>query len=226
MKKVFFIFFIILPIFTNAQMITKFQFVSCPEINIQKQFYDEGQINIVCKDSRIYEKKKTTEKCSHAEFMQYFSNYIQESFPKLKINFLNENQFDEKSLQNIITFKIDIKKCDAMLTGYNWDSNSKFLVDVFDNRKDTKTYQFECNSKGNSFNTWGGKNAKIAINISFNLSFVKLISLVEDGLKENSIDSISVQPSKANELRELKKLLDEKVLTQEEFEIEKKKILK
>lgn len=214
-----------MPIFTNAQMMTKAQFVSCPEINVQKQFYDDGQINIIFKDSRVFEKKKTTGECSHTDFIQYFSNNIQEAFPKLKIKFLNENEYDEKSAENIITFKIDIQKCDATLIVRTWDSTSKFVVNVFDNRKENKTYQFECNSKGNTYNTWGGKNAKIAINRSFDLSFIKLVSLIEDGLKEKSIDSVSAQSSKVNQLRELKKLLDEKVLTQEEFENEKKKIL-
>ena len=84
---------------------------------------------------------------------------------------------------------------------------------------------------GKAFNTLGYSSGKSACNKSFKEAFDNFIIFLE-GVKNfatippnsESINQHTII-SKADRLRELKKLLDEGVLTQQEFENEKLKIL-
>ena len=199
-------------------------YVFCPKIDILNKFNTEGLAYVVFKDDRIFE-KKLKEKCSSKELTQYFANYIQESFPKLNIIFLRDSQFDEESIENSITYKIEIKRYDATFYTGMYVSYSKFLVEIHNNRNGHKIYKYECNGKGSQFNALGYKSGKIASNSSFSHAFIEFVTIFEDGVKGNLISPSSITQTKAERLRELKKLLDEGNLSQEEFDVEKRKIL-
>src|SRR5690606_27070810 len=200
-------------------------FVFCPKIKIQNTFEEKGNAYLVFKDSRIYE-KKLKEKCSRAEIIQIFSDYLTAAFPKVKINLLDENQYNENPKDNGITYKIDISKYDVTFYMGMYVSHTKLNLTIFDLRNGYEKYEYEVNGKGSQWNAFGRASAKKASNASFERAFNEFISIFKDGivgeLLEQKTESFTPKTTK---LRELKELLDDGVLTQEEFEIEKKKVL-
>ena len=219
MKRLTLLILTIIPSLIFAQ-----SFVFCPKIDIQNKISIEGDAYIVFKDSRIYE-KKLKEKCSAEELINSFSNYINETFPNMNIIFLEENQYDKEAKDKNITFKIELKRYDATFYSNMYDSYSKFLIDIYDYRNGHRTFSAECNGKGSQFNMLGYKSGKIASNSSFKRAYVEFVTLFEAGIKGDLIETDDSFVTKADKLRELKKLLDEGILTQEEFESEKKKVL-
>ena len=167
----------ILPLFGYSQSI-----VFCPKIDIVNISNIEGNATIVFTDSRTYE-KKLKEKCSKEELILAISNYIEQSFPKLNITFLLENQFGEKPKENEITYSIDIKQYDVTFYSGMYVSYTKLLVEIYDYRNEENIYSFECNGKGNQLNALGYKSAKIASNSGFKVAFNEFVPILEDGMK-------------------------------------------
>lgn len=180
MKKLLFLAVMILPLLGYSQSI-----VFCPKIDIVNISDIEGDAYVVFNDSRTYE-KKLKEKCTKEELILAISNYIEQSFPKMNITFLPENQFSEKPEANRITYKIDIKQYDVTFYSGMYVSFTKFLIEIDDFRNGEKTYSFECNGKGNQLNALGYKSAKIASNSGFKVAFNEFISIFENGMKGKS----------------------------------------
>jgi len=200
-------------------------FVFCPKIKIQNTFEIEGNAYIVFKDTRTYE-KKLKEKCSKEEIILSFSDYLSTTFPKLKITLLNEAQYNDKPKDNEITYKIDISKYDVTFYTGMYVSNTKLNLTILDLRNGYEKYKYEFNGKGSQWNAFGRSSGKKASNSSFERAFNEFILTFKDGILGEFPEQKTVDfSSKTTKLRALKELLDDGVLTQEEFEIEKKKIL-
>lgn len=213
-------------------------FVFCPKIKVENKINIEGDILLVFRDSRTYE-QRLKEKCSKDEVFAAVATYIKTTFPNVKTTVLEDDQYSMKPNSNQITFKIDLKKYDVTFYTGMYVSYTKFLVRVHDLRDNEKILEFEFNGKGAQFNTMGKSSGKKASKNSFNRAMNEFTLIIEKVIDGNTdFDANIVQPkeeitqqkeivtqSKADKLRELKKLLDEDILTQEEFEIEKKKIL-
>lgn len=177
MKKLLFLAVMILPLLGYSQSV-----VFCPKIRIDSISNIEGDAYVVFKDSRTYA-KKLKEKCSKEELILTISTYIEQSFPKVNITFLPENQFNEKSGKNKITFKIDIKQYDVTFYSGMYVSYTNFLVEIDDFRNGEKIYNSECNGKGSQFNMLGYKSAKIASNSGFKVAFNEFTTIFENRMK-------------------------------------------
>lgn len=220
MKGLIFLIILNIPISGISQ-----SFVFCPKFEVENEINIEGSIFLVYRDSRTYE-KKLKEKCSKEEVLGIFTNYIETTYPKLKITVLGESQYTEKPVKDQITFKIDLKRYDATFYTGMYVSYTKFLVEIHDLRNGNNIMEYEFNGKGSQWNAGGYSSGKKASNNSFKRAiseFILIIEKVINGKIEQPADI--ALPSKADRLRELKQLLDEGILTQEEFENEKKKIL-
>ena len=177
MKKLLFLTVMILPLSGYSQSI-----VFCPKIDIINISNIEGNATVVFTDSRTYE-KKLKEKCSKEELILTISNYIEQSFPKVNITFLLENQFNEKPKENRITYKIDINQYDVTFYTGMYVSYTRLLVKVYDYRNGENISSFECNGKGNQLNALGYKSAKIATNSGFKVAFNEFVPIFESGIK-------------------------------------------
>ncbi len=209
-----------IPLFGRSQ-----SFVYCPKIKAENQINIEGDLFIVYRDSRTYE-KKLKEKCSKEEIFAAFTSYIKTTYPKVKITVLEGNQFTEKPIKGQITFKIDFKRYDATFYSGMYVSYTKILVKIFDFRKKEKILEYELNGKASQFNVGGHSSGKKASRNSFNRAISEFILIVEKVIEGKTIQPTgTTTQSKAERLRELKQLFDEGILTQEEFNNEKKKIL-
>jgi hypothetical protein len=177
MKKLLFLSVMILPLLGYSQSL-----VFCPKIDVANISNIEGDAYVVIKDSRTHE-KKLKEKCSKEELIVELSNYIEQSFPKMNITFLLENQFSEKPKENRITFKIDIAKYDVTFYTGMYVSFTKFLIEIYDFRNGEKIYDRECNGKGSQLNFLGYKSAKIASNSGFKVAFNEFTTIFENRMK-------------------------------------------
>lgn len=190
-------------------------------------------ISIVFKDSRVYV-KKIKEKCTKDEIFAEFVNGIKQTYPNMKIAAMDENNFDEEPANGVIKLQIDLQKYDATFYTGMYVANTKYKITILDYRHGKDTLEQSISGEGKHWNAMGLTSGKIASNKSFNEAFDKLILLLDQldqvtTVQKSNKDELSPQnnntKSKADRLRELKKLLDEKILTQVEFEKEKKKIL-
>lgn len=200
-------------------------YVFCPKGEIENQIDIEGNVFFVFRDSRTYE-QKLKEKCTKEEVFAAVTNYINSTFPNVKTTVLEENQYTEQPISDQITFKIDLKKYDATFYTGVYVSYTKLLVKIYDYRKGSEIFEFEINGKGSQFNTLGYSSGKKASTKSFNRAmneFNLVIEKVIEGNMEQQKETVA--QSKVDRLRELKELLDEGILTQEEFNSEKKKVL-
>lgn len=200
-------------------------YVFCPKVEIENQIEIEENVFLVFRDSRTYE-QKLKEKCTKEEVFAAFTNYINSTFPNIKTTVLEENQYSEQPKSDQITFKIDLKKYDATFYTGVYVSYTKLLVKIYDYRKGSEIFEFEFNGKGSQFNTLGYSSGKKASTKSFNRAmneFNLVIEKVIEGNMEQQKETVA--QSKVDRLRELKELLDEGILTQEEFNSEKKKVL-
>lgn len=177
MKNLLFLAVMILPLLGYSQSI-----VFCPKIDIVNISNIEGDAYVVIKDSRTYA-EKLKEKFSKEELILQLSNYIEQSFPKMNITFLPENQFSEKPQDNIITFKIDMAKYDVTFYTGMYVSFTKFLVEIDDYRNEEKIYNRECNGKGSQLNVLGYKSAKIASNSGFKVAYNEFTTIFENRMK-------------------------------------------
>lgn len=229
MKIVLYVLLIAFPLKGFSQ-----SFVFCPEIKTDvKQGLNDINISIVFKDSRVYE-KKVKEKCTKNEIFNEFVSCIRRTYPDIKITFLDENNFDETPRNNIITIKIDLYKYNVTFYTGMYIANTKYQVKIFDYRNGVKIIQDTISGEGKQFNSLGFKSGKIASNSSFKEAFDKFVLLANKLAQSTNNQKMNEQitphknnnlKSKADRLRELKQLLDERVLTQEEYDKEKKKIL-
>ena len=125
-----------------------------------------------------------------------------------------------------------MQKYDATFYTGMYIANTKFEVIIFDFRKGENIVVDTISGEGRQFNALGLKSGKIASNSSFKEAFNQFVLAIEKLSQSEKKKVLVVTPlvndnvkSKADRLRELKQLLDEKILTQEDFEKEKKKIL-
>lgn len=200
-------------------------FVFCPKIKIDNKIDIEGNISLVFRDSRTYE-QKLKEKCSKEEIFTAITDFIKTTFPNMEITVLEDSQYSMEPIINKITFKIDLKKYDATFYTGMYVSYTKFLVKTYDFRDSQKKLEFEFNGKGSQFNVGGYSSAKKASRNSFNRAMNEFTLVIEKVIDGDIVQQTEkVTQSKADRLRELKNLLDEGILTQEEFDNEKKKIL-
>lgn len=229
MKNVFIIIFVTFPLLAFSQ-----SFVFCPEIKTEvKHGLNDDNILIVFRDSRVY-KKSVKEKCSKTEIFAEFVSCIKRTYPNIKLTSLAENNFDENPTKGSILIKIDFLKYDATFYAGMYIANTKYEVKIFDYRNGENIIQDTVSAEGKQFNALGLKSGKIASNSSFKEAFDKFVILSDNlnqSINNQKIDKKAIPQnnsntkSKADRLRELKQLLDDKILTQEEFENEKKKIL-
>jgi len=227
MKKYLIIFYLAFPILGFGQ-----SYVFYPEIATEeKSGFNNIDVYIVFKDSRIYE-KKLKEKCTKEEIFGVFVDCIKRTYPNIKLTILDPSHYDDIPEKNNITIKVDFKRYEAALYTTVYISNTKYDVKIYDYRIAENIYEETITGMGNQLNVLGNMSGKIASNSSFKRAFDNFVLMLEklpqpsnnqkNGFLDQSQQNIN---SKANRLRELKQLLDEKILTQEEFEKEKQKIL-
>ncbi len=230
MKKALFIILFVLPNIVLSQ-----SFIFCPEIQTkEKDGFKEVEISFVFEDARLYDKKKK-EKCTKEEIFEKFVECIKQTYPNMKVKVLDNKKFYEPPAKGVITVKIELTKYDATFNTGMYRSNTVYKVKMFDLRNNKENIiEQVISGEGKQFNALGFTSAKIASNISFRAAFDNFEVLFDKFSKmlnvqiveENKVQpSIATPKSKAERLRELKQLLEEKILTQEEFDLEKKKIL-
>jgi hypothetical protein len=229
MKKAILFLFFVLPILGFCQ-----SFVFCPQIKTDvNQGFENVKVSIVFDDSRTYE-KKLKEKCTKNEIFQEFSQYIKRTFPKMQLTTLDESMFYKDPLKENMTIQVKFQKYDATFKTAVYHANTKFNVKIYFYTDKENIIEQTFEGTGSMFNALGYGSCKSALNTSFKEAFDKFVLFLSEVAKSainlKTTDQILPQKfenskSKADRLRELKQLLDEKILTQEEYEIEKKKIL-
>lgn len=230
MKKSIFTLLLILPLFSFGQ-----SFIFCPEIDTKaKEGFKDVEISFVFEDARLYDKKKK-EKCTKEEIFEKFVGYIKSTYPNLKVVVLDGKKFYENAAKGGITVKIELTKYDATFSMGMYISQTTYKVKIFDLRNNKENIIEQVISReGKQFNALGFMSGKIASNTSFKAAFDSFEILFDKLSKMISTQNVEepkgqtlkvVTKSKADRLRELKQLLEEKILTQNEFDIEKKKIL-
>jgi len=212
-------------------------YVFCPEITTRvKQGLNDVDVSIVFRDSRVYE-AKLKENCTKSSIFSEFVSCFNRTFQNAKLNILDESKFDENPIKGSITIYIDLKQYEAIFSRTQYVAKTKFEARLVDNRgRDSTTKEIftgEAIGKNKGFSV-GFKSAVVASNMSFQEAFDKFVLLVDKyarstngqkSEKQAQIQQNNNTQSKADRLRELKKLLDEGILTQDEYEKEKKKIL-
>lgn len=230
MKKLLFILCLTFPLVGFCQ-----SYVFCPKIKIEeRQGLNDATISIVFKDNRVYS-RRVVEKCTKTELFAEFVSCIKQTYPNVKITVLDESKFDENPAKGILTFKIDFQKYDVTFYGGMYIAKTKYEVNIFDYRNGENIIKEIIYGEGRQFNALGFKSGKIASNSSFKEAFDRFIVMLDKQLTPSAIiqktdqqvklPQNTITKSKADRLRELKQLLDEKILTQEEYDKEKKKIL-
>jgi len=220
-------------IFLLPQVVLCQSFVFCPDISpIHKKGFENAEIYFVIKDSREFE-KKVKEKCNKDEIFNEFLGFIQRSYPKMQMNILDENQFDNKPQTGFVTIKIKFLQYEATYVPGVYKGKTKFEVSIIDKRKDRDTsFSQTVSGESKESNMRGYESGKLALNRSFKDAYNGFLSVLDnlaDSFNENDKNPNSggqqYVKSKADRLKELKQMLDDKILTQEEFDTEKKKIL-
>jgi len=213
---------ILLPLFSFSQ-----SFVFCPKIDVEaRQSFGTERINIVFKDNRTYE-KKLKEKCTKDEIFTTFVNSIKLAYPDLIVNQLDEANFHNTAAEGTVTLQVSLSEYEATFYPGVYLAKTTFTITIQDNRSQHLTFEEEFKGEGKQMNALGKLSGKIACNSSFQRAFDDFIIAAERFISENKQPSTEVAPTKpkADRLRELKALLDEEVLSQEEFDKEKAKIL-
>ena len=175
MKKLIILILLIIPISGFCQ-----SFVFCPEIKTEtKQGFEGLNINVVFKDSRVYEKRIKVQ-CSREEIFDVFVNSIIQTFPNLKISILDESKFDENPAEGTVTFKINLRKYEATFYSGVYIANTNYEVLLFDNRNGINIVKDTITGEGKQFNSLGYKSGKIALNSSFKRAFDKFVLLFDN----------------------------------------------
>lgn len=229
MKKVFAILLFVLPFVAFSQ-----SFVFCPEIETDaKQGFRDTKVYLVFDDIRVFEKKKK-EKCKKATILAEFANCIKRTYPNMQLVVLDEKQFYEDPVKGFITIKIKLRQFDATFNFGMYRATTTYDVKICDYRVDETVIDETITGDASRFNTVGFVSGKTASNHSFKEAFDKLVLLLDriptnEAVKktapQSTVQKTTGPRTKAERLRELKQLLDEKILTQEEYDREKKKIL-
>ncbi len=221
MKKKTLLFALLMPILSFSQ-----SYVFCPEIEAStRPALPVDEISIVFKDSRTYE-KKLKEKCSRNEIFTEFVSSLREAYPGLKINQLDDGNYNDTPKKGVLTVKVQFTKYDATFYPGIFIAKTSYSVHVLDYRGQSKTSEGQFIGEANQFNALGNTSAKKALNTSYQRAFDEFLVFLESEVTPQEKEPVkSVAKSKTERLRELKELLDEAVLTQEEFEKEKAKVL-
>lgn len=199
-------------------------FVFCPEIKTEaRQEFNDLNVSIVFRDSRVYE-KKIKKQCTKEEIFTVFVSSIVKTFPNLKITTLDESKFDENPEEGNITFKVNFKKYDATFYPGVYVANTSYEVILFDCRNKIKIFKDTILGSGNQFNALGIKSGKIASNSSFKRAFDKFILMFEN-LNDPKIDGFTNDEALA-ELKRFKEKLDLQLITQEEYDKKKEELIK
>lgn len=206
-------------------------FVFCPHIETEvKQGFENVPVSIVFLDSRTYE-KKPKEKCTKSDIFQEFTQCIRRTYPGIQLTQLQESEFYKPNNNANIIIKVKFTKYDATFKTGTYNSSTQCDVQIHLISEKDSLIEQSVDGQGKAFNTLGYGSAKSALNKSFKEAFEKFIILLESvkAIDTKAIDNASLHPavssSRADRLRELKKLLDEGILNQQEFEKEKAKIL-
>lgn len=206
-------------------------FIFCPRIETEeKSGFEKVKVSIVFLDSRSYN-KKPKDKCSKLDIIDEFTQCIRRTYPEMQLTVLQESDFYKEPSKENMTIKVKLKKYDATFSAGIYNSTTQYEVQIYAFAEKDSLIEQTVEGKGKAFNTFGYSSGKSASNKSFKEAFDKFIALLENvqalNLKLKSSEPIKANSlnSKAHRLRELKKLLDEKILTQEEFDLEKRKVL-
>ena len=224
MKKIFIIILLtILPFRSVAQSF----YVFCPDFEIKNMVKVKGSAYFVIKDGRVLSKKHKEKRqdCNSQEILEALANSISETFPYMKIVFLDESQFNDDPKEGELTIKIELIRFDAYVKSYTWNANTDIKVNIFDNRNNDEPIEVNCKGSGKFAAIVSKGQGRTASRNSFERAFVKVIALIENEMIDKKIEGKNSFATKSDRLRELKQLLDEGILTQEEFDVEKKKIL-
>jgi hypothetical protein len=228
MKKILVLFLLILPLIGVAQ-----SFVFCPHIDVDKKtVLKNATIALVFKDSRIYE-KKLKEQCYKDQIFSEFANCIKRTYPKIQLIILDESKFPDQPDSGILTIKVDFKQFEATYMPGSYHGKTIIDVGLFDYRTGDTVIQSTIRGEGKAANMVGYTSGMNATNKSFKMAFDSFIQLVDQyaasSPNQNFVRTEPTQKSpgksKFDRLKELKQLLDENILTREEYEKEKKKIL-
>ena len=219
MKKIIILILLIIPISGFCQ-----SFVFCPEIKTEvKQGFDGIKINVVFKDSRVYEKRIKVQ-CSKEEIFDVFVTSILRTFPYLNITVLDESKFDENPVEGSVTFKINLKKYEATFYPGVYIANTNYEVLLFDNRNGINIIKDTISGEGKQFNALGYKSGKIASNSSFKRAFDQFIMMF-DNLSPKRNEGYTNDEALA-ELKRFKEKLDLQLITQEEYDQKKTELIK
>lgn len=219
MKRLIILILLIIPISGFCQ-----SFVFCPEIKTEaKQGFNDLNVSIVFKDSRVYEKRIKLQ-CPKEEIFAVFVNSIMRTFPNLKITVLDESKFDENTEEGNVTFKINLKKYEATFYPGVYIANTNYEVILFDNRNGINIIKDTITGEGKQFNALGYKSGKIASNSSFKRAFDQFI-LMFDNLAPKRNEGFTNDEALA-ELKRFKEKLDLQLITQDEYDKKKAELMK
>lgn len=203
MKKIILFIFLINSVCAFSQKI----YVWCPdEQNIQSRvgFLENEQVNIVVFDSRIIPKKHKIE-CTSANIIRSISENIQKAYPNAHINVLDENEFHKKSVDSIVTIKINISAYHAgfgrdidvaignvggafsyaVIPKGKWNGITRFNISVFDNRKESKKkYDKEIVEIESKPNLFGYKSARDCLESTYTTVIQRTLSFIDNCLME------------------------------------------
>lgn len=199
-------------------------FVFCPEIKLDKIYETKGEIYLLIKDERTYTKKRVREKCKTEDIFGYFVNSVKTSFPKAKINEVQESDIEKLSEQKKIIIKVIFEKYETVFQVSSYGANTNYKIQIFDYLNGNTDESFRIKNFSTKWNSIGFVGAKNSLNESFKNSFTEFTEKLDEilsgktGVKNTSTD-------KVKKLRELKQLLDEGILTEEEYNKEKQKVL-
>jgi len=219
MKRLIILILLIIPISGFCQ-----SFVFCPEIKTEaKQGFNDLNVSIAFKDSRVYEKRIKVQ-CTKEEIFDVFVNSIMRTFPNLKITVLDESEFDENPAEGSVTFKINLKKYEATFYPGVYIANTNYEVILFDYRNGINIIKDTISGDGKQFNALGYKSGKIASNSSFKRAFDKFVLLFDNLIPAGNIGYTNDEA--LAELKRFKEKLDLQLITQDEYDKKKTELMK
>ena len=218
MKKILFILLICFGFSSTAQT-----FVFCPNIEVPRIINIEDSVYIVLEDLRP-KQKKLKEKCSKEELIKEVKDLFSEVF-KGKSIFKEIDEIGSIKNENRIIFNIQLKNYHTSFRQAKYYAKTIFSLNIIDSSQNQIIAYEEFRGTDSKFNTFGFKSGKIASNNSFRDAFNDMVASMESSVKKTSRPEVANQEDKYDKLKKLKVLLDDGVLTIEEFNKEKKKLL-
>lgn len=199
-------------------------FVFCPEIKLDKVYETKGEIYLLIKDERSYTKKRVKEKCKTEDIFGYFINSVKASFPRAKINQMQESDIEKLAGQKKIIIKVIFEKYETVFQVGAYAANTNYKVQIFDYLNNSTDESFRIKNFSTKWNSIGFIGAKNSLNESFKNSLNEFAEKLDEVLS-GKIEKKETSSDKVKKLRELKQLLDEGILTEEEYNKEKQKVL-